>query len=235
VVARCDATTPCVRYVTAGVEMPRGIAVDCRDVLATDGPLIVDEAYVELRFDGVQPRPLIADQPDRVWHIGTISKTIAPGLRVGWLIPPASDHESALELKSAADLHTASICQAALARLLATLDYDALVARARATYAERAERMVRALRRHARDLSFDEPAGGFSIWIETGERRNEVSFLEDALAEGVMVDPGSLFRPAPSDQLAFRLSYSNAPIESIDEGIRRLARALQRHVVARAS
>ncbi|HUS31650.1 MAG TPA: PLP-dependent aminotransferase family protein [Kofleriaceae bacterium] len=226
----------CVRYLTAGVDMPTGVAVDHRDLLDRDEPLIVDEAYAELRFDGSVPRPLIADAPERVWHVGTISKTIAPGLRVGWLIPPEAEHDAVLELKSAADLHTASISQAALSRLLGTLDYDALVARARAAYADRAERAVRALRQHASGLEFAEPAGGFSIWIETGERRDEADFLEAALAERVMVDPGSLFRPEPDDRLAFRISYSNAPIDVIDEGIRRLARALRSSkVVARAA
>ncbi|HTL34247.1 MAG TPA: PLP-dependent aminotransferase family protein [Kofleriaceae bacterium] len=216
-----------VRYVTAGVEMPSGIAVECGDALAGDEPLIIDEAYAELRFDARVPRPLIADAPDRVWHVGTISKTIAPGLRVGWLIPPAADHDTSLEVKSAADLHTASICQAALSRLVATLDYEALVGRARRAYAERAERMIHALRRHASELTFDEPAGGFSIWVETGEQRDEEAFLEAALEAGVMVDPGSLFRPDGGGQLAFRLSYSNAPVDQIDEGIRRLANVVR--------
>jgi 2-aminoadipate transaminase len=226
------------RYVTAGVEMPRGVAVDCRHALAGSAPLIVDEAYAELRFDGTTPAPLIADAPDRVWHVGTISKTIAPGLRVGWLIPPSAHHDAALELKSAADLHTASICQAALSRLLTTtLDYDALVARARSAYAERADRMVTALRRHAPSLSFDEPAGGFSIWIETDDHRDEMEFLAHALDEGVMVDPGSLFRPDPAAQsgLAFRLSFSNAPIDRIDEGIARVVRALRPTTTATAA
>ena len=224
------------RYVTAGVEMPRGTAVDCRHALSGTAPLIVDEAYAELRFDGSSPRPLVADAPDRVWHVGTISKTIAPGLRVGWLIPPPAHHDAALELKSAADLHTASICQAALSRLLTTLDYDDLVTRARTAYTERAAQMVAALRRHAPSLTFAEPAGGFSIWIETGDHVDEMRFLERALDEGVMVDPGSLFRPEPDTHLAFRLSFSNAPLDRIDEGIARLTRALRpRAITARAA
>jgi 2-aminoadipate transaminase len=224
------------RYVIAGVSNPHGVE---RDDLGPDlgapRALVVDEAYAELRFDGRLPRALIAAAPDRVWHVGTVSKTLAPGLRIGWLIPPAQHHEAALELKQAADLQTASLTQVALARFLANNDYDALVARARTHYAERAARLAEALRVHV-GLPFVEPEGGFSIWIETDERAEprseqrcaELALLRAALAEGVMCDPGSAFRPIVSDRLALRVSYSNACSDRLAEGARRLAHALQR-------
>ena len=229
------------RYITAGVHMPRGTDVGVpgdmgrgRDGRDAGGerdvsmPTIVDEAYAELRFDGRLPRALLGDAPDCVWHVGTISKTIAPGLRVGWLIPPEAHHDAALDLKSAADLHTASICQAAVAKLVKTIDYDDVVDRARAAYAERAAILVEALHRELPEWQFAEPKGGFSIWIETNDPRSEVEFLEDALDEGVMVDPGSLFRPEPKPGLALRVSYSNARREQLAEGIKRLARAVRK-------
>lgn len=213
------------RYVTAGVHMPRGTAVDA----TVDGrPTIVDEAYAELRFDGSLPRALLGDAPEAVWHVGTVSKTIAPGLRVGWLIPPEAHHDAALDLKSAADLHTASICQAAVARLVKTVDYDAVVQRARDAYAKRASIVVEALRSEIPDWRITEPRGGFSIWIETGSGETEVDFLESALGEGVMVDPGSLFRPEAGQSLALRISYSNAAVDKLVEGVRRLARAVRK-------
>ena len=213
-----------VRYLIAGVQNPQGVPGDER----VGGPLIVDEAYAELRFDGRLPPLLLADAPDRVWHIGTISKTLAPGLRVGWLVPPASEHAAALEAKHAADLQTASLSQAALANFLTTFDYDAFVVNARAEYAKRAAALVEALHRYAPGLAFVEPQGGFSIWIETDERGDEVALLEDALAEGVMIDPGSEFRPEPTDRIAFRVCFSHVTTEQIEEGARRTARALYR-------
>ena len=221
-----------VRYVIAGVTNPQGTPqLPASQLLASARELIVDEAYTELRFDGRVLSPIVADAPDRVWHIGTVSKTIAPGLRVGWLIPPRAHHAAALERKHAADLQTASVSQLALARMFGLVDYDAIVATARCAYAARAAALSTALHRHARDLPFTEPAGAFSIWIDTGERGtcdDELALLEAALAEGVMVDPGSLFRPTPIDTIAVRLCYSNAPVESFDEGVRRLSRALAR-------
>lgn len=220
-------TSGTARYLIPGAANPQGVElVDRDEVLASKGPLIVDEAYAELRFDGVTPRPLIADAPDRVWHIGTISKTLAPGLRVGWLIPPARHHDAALELKSACDLQTSSLSQAALARLLVTLDYDALLARSRATYASRAAALSDALHRHVPALRFREADGGFSLWLETERTGDELELLAAALEAGVMVDPGFAFCPRPRQTIAIRASYSNLPEARLDEAARRLARVL---------
>ena len=215
------------RYLIHGVANPQGIElVDRRAALASTGPLIVDEAYAELRFDGATPRPLIADAPDRVWHIGTVSKTIAPGLRIGWLIPPAAHHAAALDQKAAADLQTSSLTQAALARLVTQLDYDALLARARAAYADRAAAIADALHRAAPALRFRDPEGGFSLWIETDREGDDLALLRRCLDAGVMVDPGSAFRPEPAPTIAIRASYSNAAPTQLAEAARRLARVL---------
>lgn len=215
------------RYVIHGVANPHGVElVDREALLETRGPLIVDEAYAELRFDGVTPRPLLADASDRIWHVGTVSKTIAPGLRIGWLIPPASHHAAALDQKAAADLQTSSLTQAALARLVTTIDYEALVARARTAYAERAAAITSELRRAAPSLRFRDPEGGFSIWIETDRQGDDLALLRRCLDAGVMVDPGSAFRPEPSPTIAVRASYSNATPDQLAEAARRLARVL---------
>ncbi len=219
-----------LRYLIAGVSNPQGVPGDER----VGGTLIVDEAYAELRFDGKLPRLHLATAPDRVWHIGTISKTLAPGLRVGWLVPPESEHQAALDIKQAADLQTASISQAALARFLSHFDYDAYVAKARKTYADRAHAMVEALHRHAPALRFPVPQGGFSIWIETDLRGDDVALLRAALADGVMIDPGTDFRPVRRANLAFRISYSHVPAEQLGEGGRRIARMLERFAKAAA-
>ena len=215
------------RYAIHGVANPHGVELVDRDaLLATRGPLIVDEAYAELRFDGTTPRPLIADAADRVWHIGTVSKTIAPGLRIGWLIPPAAHHAAALDQKAASDLQTSNLTQAALARLVTQLDYDALLARARTAYREKAAAISEALHRAAPSLRFRDPEGGFSIWIETDREGDDLALLRRCLDAGVMVDPGSAFRPEPAPTIAVRASYSNATPAQLAEAARRLARVL---------
>jgi len=209
-----------IRYVMPGVSNPHGVDIDH----VHDGTLVADEAYAELRFDGRTPRPLLGDA---VWHIGTISKTIAPGLRVGWLIPPPAAHAAALAAKQAMDLQSATLSQAALARLLATFDLDGHLARVRACYAARAAALAEALARHVPALRFREPEGGLSLWAELDAAADtELALLEAALREGVMVDPGSAFRPRPGGPLALRISFSNAPSHALEEGARRIARAL---------
>lgn len=218
-------------YVMPGVCNPLGIdrVEPARARWLAQPGLIVDEAYSELRFDGRLARPLIADAPARVWHIGTFSKTVTPGLRVGWLIPPVRDHEAVLDIKSALDLQTASLTQLAMHRLVQILDYDALVVRARAFYRVRAACLADALRHHVPGIRFTEPEGGFSIWIETDETGDDVALLEHAVAAGVCVDPGSSFRPrGTTGPVAMRASFSSTGPEKLIEGARRLGTAIER-------
>lgn len=217
-------------YVIAGVSNPHGYdRVEPRraELLASGGAILVDEAYAELRFDGALHRPIARDAPDRVWHVGSVSKTLSPGLRIGWLVPPAARRAAVLARKQASDLQTSSFAQVVLARLLDVIDYDALLARARHRYAARAARLVEGLRRHAPELRFREPEGGFSLWIETEDVGDDVALLEHAITAGVSFDPGRLFRvDGAASPVALRISFSHAPIDALDEGARRLAAAL---------
>jgi 2-aminoadipate transaminase len=225
--ASCVATGGDVHYAIAGVSNPHGVdRVDRAALLATGDPMIVDEAYAELRFDGRVPVPMLVDAPDRVWHVGTISKTVCPGLRLGWLIPPPGAVSGALQLKQAIDLQTASVSQLAFARFLAAVDYDAILDRARGVYAQRAARCLAALRKHLPSVTLTEPEGGLSIWLETDEVGDDVALLERALEEGVTFDPGSSFRPEPAERIALRISFSNVQPDLFDAAARRLARSL---------
>ncbi len=216
-----------VHYVITGVSNPHGVdRVDRIALIRSGDPMIVDEAYAELRFDGRVPRPLLIDAPERVWHVGTIAKTICPGLRIGWLIPPPGALPAALQRKQAIDLQTSSVSQAAFARFIAAVDYDAIVERARAEYALRAARCFDALRRHLDGVSITEPEGGLSIWVETLDRGDDVELLETALSEGVMFDPGSSFRPVAHDRISMRITFSNLRPELFDTAARRLAHAM---------
>lgn len=180
-------------YVMPGVTNPRGHGLGDarrRTIISRGGAIIADEAYAELRFDGRLERPLIADARDRTWHVGTVSKTLCPGLRVGWLIPPRAHLESATEAKRDLDLQAPSLAQAILKEYLARDDFDARVDRARKFYRRRAERFLATLRRAFPSFRIAEPEGGFCVWVETDEEGDDTALLSLATEHGVSFDPG---------------------------------------------
>jgi 2-aminoadipate transaminase len=224
------------RYVMPEVSNPRGATLSDAEraeliAHAHDHKiaLIEDDAYADLRFDSAPGTPLLALDPRRVWHVGTLSKTVSPGLRVGWLVPPRRFRKAAIESKRAADLQANSLAQALLEDFLAHIDFDRFVSRARRFYARRAKGLARSLRRHLPEWRFHEPEGGFAIWAETGVKADDASFLELALKQGVSVDPGSTFRVDPqSGTMALRLSFATENTDRIDEGVIRLAKTWRR-------
>lgn len=219
-------------YLMPGVGNPRGVGIGelaLQRWLETELPLIADEAYAELRFDG-QPAPLLLRRAtDRVFHIGTFSKTVCPGLRIGWLVPPPPLRERVLQLKADADLQANSLSQAILARTLETWDYDAHLTRVRAEYARRAERLFSSVRRQLPFLRVEAAEGGFSLFAQSDHPGDDAALLALAVEEGVSFDPGRRFRyDDAAAPLAFRLCYSNLRLGRIDEAVRRFARAWRR-------
>jgi 2-aminoadipate transaminase len=236
-----SATGVRVHYAMPALGNPSGARLDAatRDALLASGALVIeDDAYADLRFDGTAPRPLLADAPKQVFHVGSFSKTLCPGLRIGWLVAPAPFRKRALRIKQSTDLHASSLAQAIVEDLLITrpdgegLDFEARLVRLRRFYRARAAALARALRRHLPEWRFSDPEGGFTIWTRADRARpaiDEPALLEAAAGEGVMLDPGSMFRANRSvAPMAIRLSFSAAPPARFDEGVRRLARAWRR-------
>ncbi len=190
-------------------------------------PVLEDHAYGELRFRGAAPPPLAAlDDSGLVVHLGTFSKTLAPGLRVGWLVAPRAVVRRLAVAKQAVDLHTSTLAQRALARLLETFDYDGHLVRLRATYGERCAAMLTALDRFPAGTRFTRPEGGLFIWVELPGGIDGEALLEDALREKVAFVPGAPFYAAAPRADRIRLNFSNRPAEGISEGMRRLERAI---------
>jgi len=232
-----------VRYVMPAIDNPRGRAMaDAvrRTLIATRPAIIEDDAYADLAFDGPAPRPLLADAPDRVLHVGTLSKTLCPGLRIGWLVVPRPLRSRALRLKQSADLQASSLGQAVAETYLLgegrtpPVDFDARLVRLRRFYRRRAAMLGRALRAALPGWRFTPPAGGFAFWVEApadAPRVDELAWLRAALEAGVMFDPGSSFRPdGAAGSAAARLCFSSAPVEAFAVGVRRFARAWRRCV-----
>jgi 2-aminoadipate transaminase len=195
-------------------------------------PIVEDDPYGELRFRGTPLAPLMArDQAGLVLHLGTFSKTLAPGLRLGWLVGPPELVRSLTIAKQATDLHSATLAQRATYALLQRFDYEAHLGRIRAAYGERCRAMQSALARHLPEgTRWTDPDGGLFLWVQLpGGLRGE-DLLEDALAEKVAFVPGSPFFCSEPRHDFVRLNYSNRPPELIEEGIARLGRAVRRRL-----
>ena len=166
-----------------------------------------------------------------------LSKTLCPGLRIGWLVAPRRLRRRAVLLKQGGDLQASSLGQAIAEDYLtggagtAGIDFDARLLRLRRFYRRRAGILARALRTHLPEWRFTAPEGGFAIWVEANGRVDELALMQSALAGGVCFDPGSAFRPDRAGHpAAARLCFSLAPSDQLEEGVRRLAVAWKRAV-----
>ncbi|HEY0709332.1 MAG TPA: PLP-dependent aminotransferase family protein [Polyangia bacterium] len=216
-------------YVMPGISNPRGRPMpdDQRAaLLAQSGAIIEDEAYADLDFAGHTVEPLLVAAPERTYHVGTISKTLCPGLRVGWLVVPRARRERALEIKQTVDLQSNSLAQAIVEDYLSHVDFEARLRVLRRFYRKRASQLAEAVRKALPSWSFSFPEGGFSLWLTTDATVDEKRFFERAIAEGVSFDLGSSFvrrrLPGPTQ---VRLCFSAEKPGKFVEGARRLARA----------
>ncbi|MBK8257289.1 MAG: PLP-dependent aminotransferase family protein [Polyangiaceae bacterium] len=199
-------------------------------------PVLEDDPYGALRFEG-SDTPSLAALDDRgvVIHLGTFSKTLAPGLRIGWVTAPAEILRGMTVAKQAADLHTATLAQRATAALLETFDYDGHLNVIRGVYGERRRTMLSALSRHMpKGTRWTRPDGGMFTWVELPHGLSASELFSAALAEHVAFVPGSSFYSENPRHDTMRLNFSNRSPEWIEEGIMRLgrvtARALAKHM-----
>lgn len=236
VLAAGNESANCV-YLIDGIDNPHGAVPDpgARAALVREGlPLIVDEAYAELDFEGRMLRPLIADAPDRVWHVGSVSKTISPGLRTGWLVPPQAFVERVRRAKFTTDLQSSPLSQLLVEGFLANEDYDGHLQRARSLYRRRARVLCEAVRQDLPDWKFSVPAGGFALFAvtqyEAEHPTEDENWLRTATAHGVAFDPGALFQVRPSSgELAMRLCFSATDEQHLILAVKRLRAAWRAH------
>ncbi|WP_233598823.1 PLP-dependent aminotransferase family protein [Amycolatopsis sp. WAC 01375] len=191
--------------------------------------LVEDDPYHELRYRGereelVSARPEIAE---RAIYLGSFSKVIAPGMRLGWLRAPRELLRRVAILKQASDLHTSTVDQAAAAEYLAAADLDAHVRKLCATYRVRRDAMLAELPAITPPgTTWTDPDGGMFVWVTLPGGADTDSLLPEALRHDVAFVPGSAFQVGEPDRSALRLSFAAHAPETIAEGLRRLRKAL---------
>jgi len=225
---------PALIYLVPEFQNPRGttLAADRRHALAAVAsghgvPVLEDDPYGALRFRGVSSTPIAALAHGLTFHLGTFSKTLAPGLRLGWVHAPKPLIRPLTVAKQACDLHTATLAQHAVVELLGTFDYEAHLGRLRAEYRQRCEAMLRALERSMPPgTRWTTPDGGLFLWLElpAGLRDDEV--FHAAIDRAVAVVPGSGFFVGPPEHGFLRLNFSNQNVANIELGMARLGQTL---------
>jgi len=186
--------------------------------------ILEDNPYGELRFRGAHlPSLASLDTEGVVINLGTFSKTLAPGLRIGWAVGPREFIRTLTVVKQSADLHTATVAQRATARLLSRFDYNANLDKLRAVYGERCQAMLGSLEKHMPPgTRWTEPDGGMFLWVELPRGMSADTLFPQALEKRVAFVPGSPFFAAEPRSEFMRLNFSNRPPELIEEGMRRL-------------
>lgn len=189
-------------------------------------PMIEDDAYGELWLDEEPPRPIkTLDQNGMLLYLGTISKTLAPGLRVGWLAGPESVAERLGDVKMQVDYGASSLSQWALAQLLAGGKYDDYLVSLRRELRERRDLALGILERNFKELAqWDRPSGGFYIWLRLKKQVNTDRLFHQAAEAGLLLNPGSIYDFAKNQ--ALRLSYAYAEPADLETGLVRLAELL---------
>ena len=200
--------------------------------------LIEDEPYRELVFDEGSARPIVSRMRNASWiYTGTVSKTLLPGLRVGYLIATPDLFPYLLRLKQSADLHTNRIGQWQALQWLGSEQYQAHLAELRRFYRLRRDAMQHALVEHFADLAdWQLPQGGLFFWLRLKQPLDTRTLLKRALLQDVVFMPGEPFFINPEQNLGYlRLNFSHVAPERLDEGLRRLANVIREEDMVEAA
>ena len=167
-----------------------------------------------------------------VIYLSTFSKTLAPGLRLGWIVAPAEVISKLVQLKQGADLHTSTFTQVVAHEVARDGFLDEHVRKLRQVYRERRNAMLSALDElFPHEVIWTRPAGGLFLWATLPETMDCEELFHAALRENVAFVPGDCFYPGGNDgRRHMRLNYSCTPPEQIREGIRRLAVAVRSQI-----
>ncbi|MFJ3899624.1 MULTISPECIES: PLP-dependent aminotransferase family protein [unclassified Streptomyces] len=213
-----------------GRTLPADRRAAVAEVAARRGLWIVeDDPYGELRFEG-ERLPWIAAQEgaaDRTVLLGSFSKVMAPGLRLGWLRAPSDLLRACVVAKQAADLHTPTVNQLAAARYLADNDLDAHVARVASVYRDRRDAMLAGLPDSLPEgSSWERPEGGMFLWARLPESYDTTELLARVVRQDVAYVPGAPFYAGEAERSTMRLCFVTQTPGEIREGLRRLGAGL---------
>ncbi|WP_244827492.1 PLP-dependent aminotransferase family protein [Caballeronia sp. TF1N1] len=194
-------------------------------------PIIEDDPYGALDYAGAPLPTLLSMAPDHIVHLGSFSKVLAPGLRVGYIIAPEELHFKLVQAKQATDLHTPSLTQRIVHEVIKDGFLDRHVPTIRALYRDQCQAMLDALERHMpAGVEWNRPEGGMFVWVKLPKHIDSMKLLEQSIAENVAFVPGGPFFANDAEHNTLRLSFVTVPPAKIDEGVARLGALLRASV-----
>jgi GntR family transcriptional regulator/MocR family aminotransferase len=194
-------------------------------------PILEDDFVGDLRYEGrAQPSLKAMDPGGQVIYVSTFSKMLMPGLRVGFLVADGPVYVSLLSLKRLSDLATASLIQRALEAYVTVGRYQAYLRRSCQVFRKRRDAMLAAITRYLpAGVAFEPPQGGLHLWLRLPEGLSSDELLPLACQEGVAFAPGSSYFPEGSGEQGWmRLNFVASSEEEIEEGVRRLGKAIRK-------
>ena len=195
-------------------------------------PLIEDNPYGDLWFNAAPAASLSSRLPEQSLYLGSFSKILAPGLRLGYVVAPKALYPKLLQAKQAADLHTPSFNQRVVAEVLKDGFIERHVPTIRALYKRQCEAMLQALEKEMAglDVHWNRPAGGMFLWARLPAGMDAVQLLPHAVDKGVAFVPGAAFYAAQPVQETLRLSFVTSTVEQIQTGVAALAQTIREHL-----
>lgn len=190
-------------------------------------PVIEDDVYRELWFDEEAPTPLKAmDSTGNVLYLGSVSKSLAPGLRIGWVAGPEPVMERLGDIKMQTDYGSSSLSQWALTEWMQSGLYDKHLQDFRRKLVERRDFVINILENYYGDIgSWGKPSGGYYIWLKIEKKIQTEKLFDLAIKENILINPGNMY--SFKDNTCIRLSYSYASLEDLKKGLIRLSELIR--------
>lgn len=208
----------------AGVTLTWDRRLEILEICRSEEILVLeDNPYGLLYFDGPPPQAMRSVETDGVVYLGSFSKTLAPGFRIGWALAPHAIREKLILANESAILSPSSFSQFVVSEYLRSADWKAQINTFRGVYRERRDAMLTALDENLPDLRWTIPSGGFYVWVTLPAQIDSKSMLPRAVKELVAYTPGTAFYSNGEGRQNMRLSFCYPTPDAIRLGIRRLA------------
>lgn len=186
--------------------------------------VLEDDPYGELWYDAAPPPSLLSRMPERVILMGSFSKVLSPGLRLGYIVAPIEIARKLEQVKQATDLHTSTITQRVVYEVVKNGFLDEHIPRVRALYKKQAQAMLHALKTHMPgNVTWNKPKGGMFLWVNLPEPMDAEKMLVKAFSQNIAYVPGTPFYANQAQSNTLRLAFVTVPEAQIESGIATLA------------